>query len=263
VTGRHLIVGNWKMHRTPTESEAFLRGIAPRLEDPARGCDVAVAPPFLALPSASEILAGSPVRLAAQNAHWEEEGPFTGEISPKMLKEIGCRFVIVGHSERREHFGETDRRVNRKARAVLFWGMTPIICVGEKVDERAAGRAFEVVDAQVQLALANLKLREDQEIVISYEPVWAIGTGRNATPSEAAEMQERIRGEVRTTLGPDRAARTRILYGGSVTRTCAEEILAAPGIDGALVGGASLDEEAFVSICETAAARGRPTGPLA
>ena len=159
MTRRPLIVGNWKMHKTPSESAGFLRGLVQDLGSGAWGCDIAVAPGFLALRQAQEILDGSPAALAAQDVHWEEEGPFTGEVSPKALKETGCAYVIVGHSERREHFGETDRRVNRKARAVLFWKMTPIICVGERLDERDSGRAFEVVDAQLKRALANVRFR--------------------------------------------------------------------------------------------------------
>jgi triosephosphate isomerase len=228
---RPFIVGNWKMHRTPAEAAGYLRKIVPGLTALAGGRDIAVAPPFLAFHSAREILNGSGVALAAQDAHWEEEGPFTGEISAKMLKETGCRFVIVGHSERRESFGDTDRRVNRKARAVIFWGMTPIICVGEKADER------------------------EQTLVMAYEPIWAIGTGRNATPGEAAEMHRRIRAELALTFGQDRASGMRILYGGSVTPSNARTLLATEGIDGALVGGASLDGESFNEICRATAAR--------
>jgi triosephosphate isomerase len=252
---RPFIVGNWKMHRTPAEAAGYLRKIVPGLTALAGGRDIAVAPPFLAFHSAREILNGSGVALAAQDAHWEEEGPFTGEISAKMLKETGCRFVIVGHSERRESFGDTDRRVNRKARAVIFWGMTPIICVGEKADEREAGRAPDVVDAQVKRALANLKLNREQTLVMAYEPIWAIGTGRNATPGEAAEMHRRIRAELALTFGQDRASGMRILYGGSVTPSNARTLLATEGIDGALVGGASLDGESFNEICRATAAR--------
>ncbi len=250
---RLLVVGNWKMHKTPAESADYLRSMLPGLSEAARGCDVAIAPSFLVLGQASGILEGSGIALAAQDTHWEEEGPFTGEVSPKMLKETGCRYVIVGHSERREHFGETDRRVNRKARAVLFWGMTPIICVGEKVDERASGRASGVVEAQLKRALANLRVPAGRELVIAYEPVWAIGTGRNATPAEASEMHHLIREEIAGTFGPAEAAGMRVLYGGSVSPSNAPEILGAPGIDGALVGGASLDGPSFAGICRAAA----------
>ncbi len=251
---RRLIVGNWKMHRTLSETEEFLRGLLPLLQAAGGGTEVAVAPPFLSLPKAAEMLEGTGIALAAQDAHWEEEGPFTGEVSAKSLGEVGCKYVIVGHSERREHFGDTDRRVNRKAKAVLFWRMTPIICIGEKADARAAGRATEVVDKQLKLALAGLRLREEQEIVVAYEPVWAIGTGRNATPAEASEIHARIRSELRLGFGEERAGRTRILYGGSVSAANAAAILAAPEIDGALVGGASLNAETFRAICSAGGA---------
>jgi triosephosphate isomerase len=260
---RRLIVGNWKMHWTPSETAEFLRGLLPLLSVPAGDVEVAVAPPFLSLPKAAERLEKTRIALAAQDAHWEEEGPFTGEVSAKSLEEVGCKYVIVGHSERREHFGDTDRRVNRKAKAVLFWRMTPIICIGERADARAAGRAMEVVDRQLKLALAGLRLREEQEIVVAYEPVWAIGTGRNATPAEASEIHARIRSELTLSFGEERAGRTRILYGGSVSAVNAERILAAPEIDGALVGGASLNRDTFQAICRAAAAPEAPSGDLA
>ncbi len=249
---RRVVVGNWKMHRTASEAAAFVARILPGLVEAASGCDVALAPPFISLHAAAGALAGTPVALAAQNVHWEEEGPFTGEVSAKMLQEAGCRYVIVGHSERREHFSETDRRVNQKVRAVLFWGMVPIVCVGEKQDERSAGRTNEVVDAQVKRALANVKLRGDQSLVVAYEPVWAIGTGQNATPAEAAEVHRLIRSELRMAYGPERAESTRIVYGGSVTAANATGLFSAEGIDGALVGGASLDAGAFEAICRAA-----------
>jgi triosephosphate isomerase (TIM) len=250
---RRLVVGNWKMHRTPSETAPFLAKLEPRLAALTKSCDIAVALPFTSLHAAAGVLNGSRIALGAQNVHWEEEGPFTGEVSPKMLQEIGCRYVIVGHSERREHFGETDRRVNRKARAVLFWKMTPIVCVGEKADERAAGRAFDVVDAQVKRALANIKLHEDQTLVMAYEPVWAIGTGHNATPEQASEIHRLIRTELEKLYGAERGAALRVIYGGSVTASNAASLFSAPRIDGALVGGASLDVDSYSSICAAAA----------
>lgn len=250
---RRLVVGNWKMHKTPAESAECLRSMITALADLTGRCDVAIAPTFLALGAAAPLLEGSGLALAAQNTHWEEEGPFTGEVSPKALKETGCRYVIIGHSERREHFGETDRRVNRKARSVLFWGMSPIVCVGEKLDERSSGRAASVVQAQLKLALANLRVPESRELVVAYEPVWAIGTGRNATAAEASEMHALIRDELSSAFGPGPAAGMRVLYGGSVSPANAGELLSAPGIDGALVGGASLETGSFRAICEAAA----------
>lgn len=249
---RPLVVGNWKMHRTPSESTRFLRDLLPHLADLSRSCDIAIAPPYTSLHPAAEALKDSPIALAAQDTHWEEEGPYTGEVSAKALAEIGCRYVIVGHSERREQFGETDRRVNQKVRAVLFWKMIPIVCVGEKADERAAGAAFDVVNAQVKRALANIRLLDAQTLVIAYEPVWAIGTGRHATPEEATDIHRLIRMELTQLYGEERGGALRILYGGSATRASAPALLAAPEVDGALVGGASLDAESFRLICSYA-----------
>ena len=249
---RALVVGNWKMHKTPAGSARYLRELLPELEAAAAGCDVAVAPGFLALSQAREILADSAVHLAAQNAHWEDEGPFTGEVSAKSLSETGCRYVIVGHSERREKFGETDRCVNRKARAVLFWKMTPIVCVGEKREEREAGRTLEIVAGQVRRALANLRPGSGRSLVVAYEPVWAIGADLNATPSQAAEVHERIRAELVDTFGGGAGRDVRVIYGGSVTPDNAAGLLGDPGIDGVLVGGASLDGPPFLAICRAA-----------
>ena len=246
---RQLIAGNWKMHRTPSETGRILRDLVSRVGRASPRGEVAVAPPFTSLPAAAEILRGSGIALAAQNVHWEEEGPFTGEVSAKMLAEIACRYVIVGHSERREHFSESDRRINQKVRAVLFREMTPILCVGEKSDERASGRAGQVVDAQMKRGLANIRLIDDQDLVIAYEPVWAIGTGVTATPADAREMHIRIRAELAAAFGAARAEQIRVLYGGSVNRSNAEALLSTPGVDGALVGGASLDPESFTAIC--------------
>jgi triosephosphate isomerase len=249
---RALIVGNWKMHKGPAESVAFIRtlleGVGP--DDPA--CDMAVAPGFLALREAGALLKGSRVALAAQDTHWEEEGPFTGEVPAGGLREAGCRYVIVGHSERRHHFGESDRAVNRKVRAVLQAGMTPVVCVGEQASERDEGRAHEVVESQVRLALANIRMDEGAGLAVAYEPVWAIGTGRNATPGEAAAMHARIRAILDESFGSARAAGMRVIYGGSVSPSNAGELLGSPAIDGALVGGASLQKEAFLAICRGA-----------
>jgi len=244
-----LLVGNLKMHLTPAETVAYAENLLPRLGDLARTREIAIAPPFTSLHAAASAFAGSGLALAAQNAHWEEEGPYTGEVSARMLQEIGCRFVIVGHSERRAHFGDTDRRVNQKVRAVLLAGMTPILCVGEHESDRVAGRTAEVIDAQVKLALSGIRLGPEQDLVVAYEPVWAIGTGRNAGASEAAEVHRRIRNELRLGYGEDFSGRTRIIYGGSVTPVNSKEILAEAEIDGALVGGASLDPESFAGIC--------------
>src|SRR6266850_2232677 len=242
---RPLVVGNFKMHMTPAETVAFVERLLPRLGTAAESRDIALAPPFTSLHVTAAALAGTGIALAAQNAHWEEEGPFTGEVSAPMLEEIGCRYVIVGHSERRAHFGDTDRRVNQKLRAVLLAGMTPVVCVGEQEADRLAGRTSEVVDAQLKLALANTRLAAGQTVVVAYEPVWAIGTGRNATPAEAAEVHTLIRNELRMTFGEENGAGMRVLYGGSVSRENAGELLSRAEIDGALVGSASLDPDSF------------------
>ena len=251
------VVANWKMHLGPSGTLEYLADLLPRLRDSARRCDIALAPPFVSLPAAAAALAGTEVALAAQDTSWEEEGPFTGEISAGMLKESGCRFVIVGHSERREHFGDTDRRVNRKARAVLFCGMTPIICVGEKADERASGRVYEVVETQLTRALSGIRLHEEESLAIAYEPVWAIGSGRSASPAEAVDVHRRIRMELDSAFGEAASSRIRVLYGGSVSKDNAGDLLSTPGIDGALVGGASLDAESFAAICLAAGPGGR------
>ncbi|MBI3450561.1 MAG: triose-phosphate isomerase [Acidobacteria bacterium] len=249
---RPLIVGNWKMHLTPAETTAYIERFLPLAGSAMAARDVALAPPSTSLHAAAAALAGSGVHLAAQNSHWEDEGPYTGEVSPRMLEEIGCRYVIIGHSERRGLFGETDRRVNQKVRAVLRCGMTPIVCVGEQSSDKAAGRTREVVDAQLTLSLANIRLEGDERLVVAYEPVWAIGTGRNASPGDAVEVHNFIRNELTATYGRDRAERTRILYGGSVSASNAGEFLSAPGVGGVLVGGASLDPETFSAICRSA-----------
>ena len=249
---RRLVVGNWKLHKTPVESASFLRNLISGIAGEEPGCDLAVAPGFLSLRQAHGILEGSPVALAAQNCHWEDEGPFTGEVSARALRETGCRFVIVGHSERREQFGETDRHVNRKASAVLRAGMTPIVCVGEQAADRDAGRAFEVVERQLSLALANLRLEEGGTLAVAYEPIWAIGTGRNATPTQAAEIHSAIRTGLMGVFGQERAAGIKVLYGGSVSPSNAGDLMAREEIDGALVGGASLDTDSFLAICRAA-----------
>lgn len=255
---RSLIVGNWKMHKTPGESASFLEELLASLGKAKAGREVAVAPGFLALREAAGILEGSPVALAAQNAHWEDEGPFTGEVSARFLADIGCRYVILGHSERRQHFGETDRQVNRKARAVLHHGMIPIVCVGEKAEEREEGRAFQVVQRQLRHGLADLGLGDDRPLVVAYEPVWAIGTGKNATPEEAGEMHRSIREVLEELLGGDLSRRVGILYGGSVSPANAGSLLSVDDIDGALVGGASLETASFLAICQAGAGRGAP-----
>ncbi len=242
-----LIAGNWKMHKTVSEAVALVEDLLPRVRD-AAGVEVAVAPPFTALQAVGQALRASPVRLAAQNMHWEVEGAFTGEVSAPMLTELGVSLVILGHSERRHHFGETDEAVARKAGRALAAGLTPIVCVGETLEQRDAGEAFRVVERQIRRGIGPLGPEAVDRIVVAYEPVWAIGTGRSATAGQAQEMHAHVRSVLGEIGGAQRAARTRILYGGSVKPANAPGLMAQPDVDGALVGGASLDAESFASI---------------
>ncbi|HLQ64627.1 MAG TPA: triose-phosphate isomerase [bacterium] len=240
-----LVVGNWKMNTTVAEARALVAAIT-RSALPA-GVEVAVCPPFTGLADVSRILERSAVGLGAQDMFWEAAGAFTGEVSPVMLADLGCQYVIVGHSERRQHFGDTDENVARKARAAFSHTLTPIVCVGERVDERDARQTERVITRQVEAATAGLSAEHLGHLVLAYEPVWAIGTGRAATGMEA----NRIIGLIRSILAThDNAASayTRILYGGSVTADNVAEFSQQPEIDGALVGGASLDARKFLAI---------------
>ena len=240
-----LMVGNWKMHKTAAEAVNLVEGLKSHVAA-VRDMEVAVCPPFTALAAVARAVAGSPIGLGAQNLHWEKEGAFTGEISAPMLAELGCTYVIVGHSERRQHFGETDEIVQRKGRAAVTAGIRPIVCVGESLREREAGTTFDVLEAQVKGGLRGLS--GDSGMVVAYEPVWAIGTGRTATPGQAQEVHAFIRKLVESLWSPAAAAATRILYGGSVKPDNVRELMAQPDVDGALVGGASLDPSSFGKI---------------
>jgi triosephosphate isomerase len=242
-----LIAGNWKMNKTVGEAIAFARELVPRLRG-ATGVEVCVAPPFTALYAVGRALEGTRVRLAAQDMHWEDQGAYTGEISAPMLAEAGATMVILGHSERRQYFGERDADVRRKAEKALSTGLTPIVCVGESLQERDRGAAFSVVGGQVRGAMEGLGAEAVDRVVVAYEPVWAIGTGRTATAQQAQEIQAHIRSILSELGGMERAERTRILYGGSVKPDNIAELMREPDVDGALVGGASLDIEGFASI---------------
>jgi triosephosphate isomerase len=250
VPRRAVIAGNWKMHGTVAETRALLRALRMRLTAGAPDREIVVAPPYTALGAAAEELRGSPIELAAQNVHWEARGAFTGEISATMLLEAGCRWVIVGHSERRQLFGETDANVNRRARAALKAGLRPIVCVGETLAEREGDRTMDVVRRQARAALLDLGAADIQALCIAYEPVWAIGTGRTATPDQAEEVHAEVRRIVVEVAGTQTAERLRILYGGSVKSDNIDTLMAEPDVDGALVGGASLDVESFARIVE-------------
>jgi len=246
-----LIAGNWKMHKTVGDALALVTALR-RGRLPA-GVEVAVCPPFTALAEVSRALAGSPIRLGAQDVHWEAQGAFTGEISPVMLADLGCHYVIIGHSERRQHFGETDETVARKVKAAFSHGLVPIMCVGERLDERDTGRTDPVVLRQTEAGLTGVDPAEAARLVIAYEPVWAIGTGRSATGAEANRVSGLIRRALAERFGSAAASRARILYGGSVTPGNAAEFTRQEEIDGALVGGASLDPEKFLGIIRAAA----------
>lgn len=245
---RPVIAGNWKMHGTVGETTTLVHALRERLGDASIGPEVIVAPPFTSLGAAAEALRGSPIELAAQNVHWEPMGAFTGEVSAAMLLEAGCRAAIVGHSERRRLFGETDERVNARSRAALAAGLRAIVCVGETLDEREAGRTFEVVGRQLRSALKDVEPAAIGAVCIAYEPVWAIGTGRTATPAQAEEAHREIRGIVEQVAGREAAKELRILYGGSVKADNIDALMAEPDVDGALVGGASLDADSFARI---------------
>jgi triosephosphate isomerase (TIM) len=240
-----LMVGNWKMHKTVAEAMSLVEGLKPHVAA-LKDTEVVLCPPFTALGAVARALAGSPIGLGAQNVFWEKEGAFTGEVSAPMLAELGCAYVIVGHSERRHHFAETDEMVQRKARAAVTAGLRPIVCIGESLREREAGSAFDVLDAQVKGSLRGLS--GDSGIVVAYEPVWAIGTGRTATPAQAQEVHAFIRKLLEGLLSPAAAAATRILYGGSVQPDNVRDLMTQPDVDGALVGGASLDANSFGKI---------------
>jgi triosephosphate isomerase (TIM) len=235
------------MYKTCPETRAFFEAFLPLVAGTTH-CDIVVAPPFTALAVAVESARGSAVRIAAQNLHWEREGAFTGEISARMLVDAGCSGVIIGHSERRQYFGETDEGVHRKTKAALEAGLTPIVCVGETLSEREANLADAVLRRQVKNGLCALTPAEFSRILIAYEPVWAIGTGRTATPEIAADAHRHIRNLVAAEFTPEQASALRILYGGSVKPDNIKGLMAQDGIDGALVGGASLDPKSFAAI---------------
>jgi triosephosphate isomerase len=242
---RKFICGNWKMHKTSAEAVALVRELRRRLNTQV---EIAVAPPFTALSKVKEALMGSPIQLFAQNCHYEKQGAFTGEVSAPMLAEVGCDGVILGHSERRQYFGETDEGVNKKIKAALEAGLHPIVCVGETLQEREANRTWEVVSQQLRGALAGLAPEQIGKLTLAYEPVWAIGTGKTATTGQAQEVHGQIRGFLREMAGAQTAEAVRIQYGGSVKPDNAAELLGQPDIDGALVGGASLKVDDFARI---------------
>ena len=242
-----LMAGNWKLNLTIGESVALAEALKKGIGS-VTGREVMVAPVFTALSAVAAVLEGSPLRLGAQDLYWEESGAFTGEVSAPLIRDAGCSYAIVGHSERRQHFGETDESVNRKARAALAAGLIPIICVGETLEERESGRAQEVVGGQVKGALAAFSPDDLAASVLAYEPIWAIGTGKTATPAQANEIHGYIRGLLSEGFGDIVSDRVRILYGGSVKPENVDELMREQHLDGALVGGASLKADSFARI---------------
>ncbi|RKH88165.1 triose-phosphate isomerase [Corallococcus sp. AB045] len=249
---RKIVAGNWKMNKTVPEALALVRELRGAVAAMGDKVEVAIAPPFVALQPLHVALEGAPLQLAAQNCHWESSGAFTGEISAPMLAELGCAYVIVGHSERRQFFGETDATVNQRAKAVKAAGMTPIVCVGETLAERESNQTLTVVERQVRGALEGFSGADVATFVLAYEPVWAIGTGRTATTAQAQEVHAAIRGLLTRMYDEGTAERVRIQYGGSVKPDNAAELLGQPDVDGALVGGASLKAADFVAIVKAA-----------
>jgi len=242
-----IVAGNWKMYKNDKEAYELASSLKDRLKD-VNSVKVVLCPPFTALSSVKKGIEGSDILLGAQNMHWESEGAFTGEISADMLLSLGCSFVILGHSERRHLFGETSEIINRKLKKALDIGLTPIVCVGEKLEEREAGKTEEVVEEHIKGAFDGLGLEQAKKVVIAYEPVWAIGTGKTATPKQANEVHRFIREKLSALYSKELADSANILYGGSVKPENAKDLLKQADIDGALVGGASLKSESFEKI---------------
>jgi triosephosphate isomerase len=246
-----LIAGNWKMYKIINDAIQLANGLKRELVDFEKA-DIVICPVFTALASVYDVIAETNIKLGAQNLYWENEGAYTGEISPLMLKDAGCEFVIIGHSERRKYFGETDTAVNKKIFAALAVGLIPIVCIGETLEEREAGKTIAVVEKQLSGGFKEITAEQMKEIVIAYEPVWAIGTGKTATPAQAQEVHKFIREWLIKNFNADVTENLRILYGGSVKPGNIKELMQEPDIDGALVGGASLEVNSFRDIVKNA-----------
>ncbi len=247
---RPLIIANWKMNKTIMESLQFVSDLRKKFKEiNINGADTVIAPPFTALKAVSDSIAGEEsLALASQNIFWQEKGAFTGEVSPVMLVDAGCKYVIIGHSERRQYFAETDETVNKKINAALNYNLTPVFCVGESLQQREEETTFKVIRSQIEGGLNGLSEGAVNSVVIAYEPLWAIGTGKTATPEQAEEVHGFIRAILRETYGSGTSETVRILYGGSVTPENINNLINKPDIDGALVGGASLNVDSFVKI---------------
>lgn len=242
-----LIAGNWKMYKTISEAVNLAKELRESLSQ-INDREIVVCPPFTALSSVKNILNGSNISLGAQDMHWEKNGAYTGEISPLMLLDLGCRYVIIGHSERRQYFGETDEIVNKKIKSALNSRLTPIFCVGEILEEREKNLTFQIIEKQIKNGLAGLNSEQVQHLVIAYEPVWAIGTGKTATPEQAEEVHKFIRHLLSELYNKTVAEKIRILYGGSIRPDNIKALMSCPNIDGGLVGGASLEAKSFIQI---------------
>ncbi len=248
---KKIIAGNWKMNKTVSEAEALSAAIKRELDTEAK-VDVVLCPPFTAISAVSQAVSGTQIAVGAQNMHFEPSGAYTGEISAQMLREQYCRYVILGHSERRQYFGETDAGVNKKTVAALAAGLKPIVCVGETLEEREAGKIEEVITTQINGSLAGISEADLKNVVVAYEPVWAIGTGKTASPEQAQDVHAMIRGLIASLCSQSAADAVRIQYGGSMKPDNAAELLSKPDIDGGLIGGAALDALSFIAIVKAA-----------
>ena len=241
-----MIAGNWKMNMLPADAAALVKDLVPLVKDAA--CDVVICPPYIDLPAVGALVANTNIGLGAQNIHWEEKGAYTGEISPNMLTALGVSYAIIGHSERRTYFGETDAGVNKRAKAALSHGITPIVCVGETLEQREAGITAAFVSGQTVAAFKDVAKEDAEKYIIAYEPIWAIGTGKTATGEEANETIGVIRAAIAELYGDETAQKVRILYGGSMNPKNAAALMAMPEIDGGLIGGASLKAVDFSQV---------------
>ncbi len=244
------IAGNWKMNGTITEARELVQSILMALPESTPGAEIVIIPPLTAISTLKDLIGNSSLKLGAQNVFWEDRGAYTGEVSPLMLKDAGCEYVIIGHSERRQYFGETDATVNKKTRASLSHGLTPIMCIGETLKEREKEKTIETVERQIVEGLTNIGLEEFKKIVLAYEPIWAIGTGLTATPDQAEDVHRFIRSKLTEMYGNEASSCAIILYGGSVKPENTFSLLIEKDINGALVGGASLTADSFAGIIE-------------
>ncbi len=244
-----IIAGNWKMNKLTSEAVELARELKNKAGSIADR-EIVLCPPFTVLSSVKKVIAGSRIRLGAQNMHWEVSGAYTGEVSPSMLKDIGCDYVILGHSERRQYFAETNEAVNRKVKTAFSAGLIPIVCVGETLAQREKGDTLKVIEEQVKTGLSGLTGKESKELVVAYEPVWAIGTGKTATPEQAEEVQRFIRKLLGQIFGKENAQAIRILYGGSINPDNISALMSCENVDGGLVGGASLKAESFLKVMQ-------------